>query len=131
MAFIKIEKDKERARSLYRLALLRYSKIEDFDPEDESSLIIEAYYEVIKELMTALLFCYGYKTLSHKELMDYFKDKPLTGSEFEIVDDLRKRRNRLVYYGAFQPPFYVRKNGELFEGVIDKLKSTLEDKFSK
>ena len=42
---IKIKPDKERARSLIRLAKFRYEKIKTFDEEKECSLIIHKLIE--------------------------------------------------------------------------------------
>lgn len=113
-----------------KLAQLRHKKISSFDVEEESSLICEAYYEVCKELITAILFCDGYKTLSHKTLLEYLK-KNYSGisiDEIELLDDLRKRRNKLVYYGIFQPSFYIKKNKDQIEKIIIKLNQILQKK---
>ena len=82
---MKIKPDKERARSLVKLAILRYKKIKTFDEEKESSLIIEGYYETAKELITAILFIDGYKTLSHKDLIEYLS---LNFNTFNIGDTI-------------------------------------------
>ncbi len=130
MDIIKIEKDKEKAKSLMKLAELRHKKISSFDVKEESSLICEAYYEVCKELITAILFCDGYKTLSHKTLLEYLKKNysEISVDEIELLDDLRKRRNKLVYYGIFQPSFYIKKNKDQIEKIIFKLKQILQKK---
>ncbi len=130
MELIKIEKDVEKARSLHKLAKLRYGKIGSFDIEKESSLIAEAYYEVCKEIITAIMYADGYKTLSHKDLIEYIKTNyaVLNSDEIEILDNLRKRRNKLVYYGIFQPSFYVKKNKEIFEEIISKIESLLKER---
>ena len=130
MDIIKIEKDKEKAKSLMKLAELRHKKISSFDIEEESSLICEAYYEVCKELITAILFCEGYKTLSHKILLEYIQKNyfEINDGEIELLNDLRKRRNKLVYYGIFQPSFYIKKNKDQIEKIIFKLKQILQKK---
>ena len=130
MDLIKIEKDKEKAKSLMKLAELRYKKISSFDVEGEASLICEAYYEVCKELITSILFCDGYKTLSHKTLLEYLKKNysEISIDEIELLDDLRKRRNKLIYYGIFQSSFYIKKNREGIEKIIFKLKQILQKK---
>ncbi len=130
MDIIKIEKDKQKAESLKKLAALRYKKINLFNVEEDASLICEAYYEVCKELITAILFCDGYKTLSHKTLLEYIKKNyaKLNNDELELLDDLRKRRNKLVYYGIFQPSFYIKKNSNQIEKIIVKLKNILKEK---
>ena len=121
---IKIKPDKERARSLIKLASLRYGKIKTFDEEKESSLIVEGYYEVAKELITAILFIDGYKTLSHKDLIEYlslnFKND-FSALDIELLDQLRKLRNNIVYYGVFIESSYVKRNKERINNVISKL----------
>ena len=56
MDLIRIKPDKEKAKSLYDLAMLRYKKLPGFDIEKEASLIIESYYEICKELLTTIRF---------------------------------------------------------------------------
>jgi uncharacterized protein (UPF0332 family) len=128
MELIKIEKDIERAKSLYKLANLRQNKINTFNTEKESALIAEAYYEICKELITAILFCDGYKTLSHKDLIEYIKKnyKELDEYELETINTLRIKRNKIVYYGTELPPFYIKKNKETIEKIISKLQKILE-----
>ena len=131
MELIKIEKDKERAKSLFELSMLRYNKLAQFDIEKESALIAESYYEICKELITSLLFLDGYKTLSHKDLVEYLKTnyKPsFIENEIEVLDMLRKRRNKIVYYGVFVDGSYIKRNKTVFEGIINKLKKIIGNK---
>ena len=120
----KIQPDKERARSLVKLAKLRHEKVKTFNEEKESSLIVEGYYEVAKELITAILFINGYKTLSHKDLIEYlglnFK-ADFSNLDISLLDQLRKLRNNIVYYGVFIEPSYVNRNKEHINKVISKL----------
>jgi len=127
---IKIKPDKERARSLIKLASLRYGKIKTFDEEKESSLIIEGYYEAAKELITAVLFIDGYKTLSHKDLIEYLKERYAAFGTHEIVllDELRVLRNRVTYEGFSIVPSYLNRNEQVFKAVARKLKELLERK---
>jgi len=64
---IKIKQDKEKARSLVKLAKLRIRKFGDNDAEEESMLLIESYYEVAKELITSILFIEGYSTFLYSQ----------------------------------------------------------------
>ena len=129
MDLIKIEPDKERAKSLLQLATLRLSKIPNFDSEKESSLLAESYYEICKELITAILFLDGYKTLSHKDLVQYIKSfKEFGNQEIETLDILRKRRNKIVYYGVFVDNSYIKRNKNIYENIIRKLKNLVEKK---
>ena len=128
MELIKIEKDKERAKSLYELTKLRQNRINTFNTKKESALITEAYYEICKELITAILFCDGYKTLSHKDLIEYIKNnyKEINEYELETINTLRIKRNKIVYYGSELQPFYINKNKENIEKIIFKLQKILE-----
>ncbi len=131
MELIKIEKDPERAKSLLGLTTLRINKLSNFDTKKESSLLAESYYEICKELITALLFLEGYKTLSHKDLVEYIKvnyKEKFSENEINAIDILRKRRNSIVYYGIFVDSSYIKRNKPVFENVISKLKRVIESK---
>ncbi len=124
MNLIRIQKDTERAKSLYFLADLRYQKITVFDEEKETSLVVEAYYEVAKELITAILFCDGYKTLSHMDLISYLKTnyrETFSFLEIELLDQFRKYRNKIVYYGLNMDSSYLKLNKKEITSIIDKL----------
>ena len=130
-SLIKIKPDKERARSLIKLAKLRYEKVKTFDGEKESSLVAEGFYEVIKELITSILFIDGYKTLSHKDLVEYigsnYKDN-FSDSDIALLDQLRKFRNKIVYYGIFVEPSYIRRNKENITEIISRLLRICDNK---
>jgi len=123
--------DKERAKSLAKLSRLRHNKISSFDIETETSLIVESYYEIIKELITALLFADGYKTLSHKDLINYLNENYndfFNAEKIYILDDLRKRRNKIVYYGIFLSSDYLKRNEKTFDKIVDILFELIDGK---
>lgn len=131
MELIRIKPDAEKAKSLLQLAVLRISKLPQFNMEKESSLIAESYYEICKELITAVLFLDGYKTLSHKDLIEYLGSKhkdSFVETEIETINSLRKRRNRIVYYGVFVDPSYLKRNQKIFEEIISKLRKIIDEK---
>ena len=91
------------------------------------------YYEICKELITALLFLDGYKTLSHKDLVEYIQlsyGEHFTENEINVLDNLRKRRNNIVYYGILVDSSYINRNKEIFESIISKLKKITEKKIA-
>jgi hypothetical protein len=132
MDIIKITPDKERARSILKMVSLLEERIKQQDKRKMAALIITDYYEIIKELITAILLIDGYKTLSHKDLVDYLKEKyPQFGNhEIEILSKLRILRNRVTYEGFLINPDYLTKNELYFLGIIKKLKILINSKVS-
>ncbi len=124
MDIIKITPDKEKARSILKMISLLEERIEKQDRQRMAALIIADYYEIMKELNTATHLIDGYKTLSHKDLIDYMKEKysEFNAYEISILDDLRILRNRVAYEGFFIEPSYLKRNEALFKQLIQKLK---------
>lgn len=128
---IKIQPDKERARSLIKQAKIRYEILKTFNEEKGSFLIVEGYYEVAKELMTAILFIDGYRTLSHKDLLEYLESKfknEFSKSDIELLNRLRVLRNKIVYYGESIEPSYIKRNKKYIFDVIARLFENCENK---
>jgi len=127
MNLIKITPDKERARSILKMISLIENRIKKEDKEEMAALIISDYYEVIKELITAILLVNGFKTLSHKDLFEYLEENysQFTSNDFSILDSLRVLRNRISYEGFFVDLSYLTRNEFLFKEIITKLKETL------
>ncbi|MCD6589709.1 hypothetical protein J7K74_00800 [Candidatus Woesearchaeota archaeon] len=130
MYLIKITPDKERARSILKMVNLIEERIKIQDKESMTALIISDYYEIIKELLTALLLIDGYKTLSHKELIEYVERnyKEFTRYEISLMDNLRTLRNRVVYEGLFIEKSYLDRNEDSVKRIIKKLKGLINKK---
>lgn len=117
----KITKDKNQAASLKELAADRLKDIKDLKKPYQ---IIEEYYEIVKELVTAILCIDGYKTLSHKALFTYLEShykKQFSESDFRMMDKLRKIRNEIMYQGKKIDKAFLINNEERVKEVIDKL----------
>lgn len=130
MDLIKISPDKERAISIFKMTSLLEERIKSQNKSKMAVLIVSDYYEIIKELITAILLTEGYKTLSHKDLIDYLKDKysQFTANEISILDDLRILRNKITYEGFLIEVPYLNRNEHLFKDIINKLKDILNIK---
>jgi len=132
MDLIKITPDKEKAKSILKMVSLLEKRIKNQNKKEMVALIISDYYEIIKELITSILLIDGYKTLSHKDLIDYLKQRYEEFSSYEIsvLDDLRILRNRISYEGFFVESPYLDRNESLFLSLINKLKNLIKKKLN-
>lgn len=110
-----------------KMISLLEERIKSQDKERMTALIIADYYEIVKELITAILLIEGYKTLSHKDLIEYIKDQ-VDSSDVYILDDLRVIRNRVAYEGFFVEVSYLTRNEISFKKIIKELKKIIEFK---
>ena len=129
---IKIKQDKERAKSILRMIDEREKVVKKLDETDFSTIIAENYYEIIKELCTAIALTEGFKFVgdnSHKELIEFMKkNKEITEEDISIMDDLRVRRNRSSYEGRKIEIVYLENNKKSLLEIIEKLKNVLKKK---
>ena len=127
---IKTAIDKEKAKSLYLMLKERKEAVKFLDPFKFTSIVVEDYYEIIKECLTALMALDGYKSLSHEVLIAYLKRFYKEFSEHEIlfIDEMRKLRNKINYDGFKVKPQYLEFNKESILKIIEKLDKILEMK---
>jgi len=125
----KITPDKERAISLLKLVQLREKDI-DSKKEEFTILIVEGYYEIIKELITAVMSVDGYKTLSHELLVGYLARfyREFSSAEIHLIDQLRKTINDIAYRGIIINPEYLKRNKNNILATISKLKHLVSRK---
>ena len=70
----RVSSDKEMARSILKMAKTRKDLAKLLENKRElSSILIETYYEIIKELISGIMAVDGYKTLSHEALVAYLE----------------------------------------------------------
>ncbi|MBI5072816.1 hypothetical protein HZA99_03280 [Candidatus Woesearchaeota archaeon] len=114
------EKDPSKIQSLIKMAdaRVKFLKSVPFTPE-QTSFLVEGYYEAIKELLTALLLSKGLRSKNHQCLITYFyKNYPQHEAEAYLIAEMNYARNRLNYYGEQIPSAFYEKNKEKFEKVI-------------
>lgn len=126
----RITPDKEKARALLHIIALREKNISAMKPDEFSTLIAEGYYEIIKELITAIMSIDGWKTVSHEMLIGYMAKfyKEFSNSELFVMDQLRKTRNDIAYRGVAIKQDYLARNGKVIQQIINKLKSVVQTK---
>lgn len=122
----KISKNQIRAKSLVEMA---EERLADINTEAKTYKIVEEYYEIIKELITALMYLNGFKTLSHKMLIVYLGKnfKEIDKSEIILIDDLRKLRNNIAYYGQKVEKEFLINNEKEIKTIINKLLKILRE----
>jgi len=129
----KVKPDKEMAKAIFKMVKIRLKEVKTKDRNEFASLIIEDYYEIIKESITALMAIEGYKTLSHEVLIGFLKQffPQFSESEIFLADHLRRLRNKIAYKGFFIGPDFLERNESKIKNLIAKLLHTLEDKLDK
>lgn len=125
----KTAEDKDKINSILKMCSVRlkYIKKQEID-EETASLISEDYYEIIKELLVALLLKKGLKSDNHECLIAYFKEN-FKQHEYETntIYELKNIRNRIVYDGIFVQKSYLIKNKLEFEHIIELLTRLVKD----
>lgn len=118
----------EQARSLLRMSRIRLKDNDRRERTGENiSLIVEGYWEVIKQLTTALLNLKGFKSYSQDCLIVFLEEfYNFDRSEIELMDQLRRLRNDIDYRGEFLDIEYLERNEESIQTIIRKLDYKVE-----
>lgn len=126
----KVNKDRDKARALFKMGSLRYEFWTDLRFKSKyTSIAVDGYYEVIKELLTALLSLEGYKSENHECLISYLsKYYPAFAYEIGVIYQLKKIRNNIDYKGFFVKAEYLKRNKLEFKHIIKTLQKIIEDK---
>lgn len=129
---IKVTPDKEKVESMLKLIRNREEFVSSIDIEKFSTIATENYYEIIKELATAVLLLDGFKTTgenAHKELIDYLSNyNELSEYEISSINDLRIKRNKSSYEGKSIDKEYLRNRKDKLLIIIDKLKKLIKSR---
>jgi len=124
-----VETDPAKIASIMKMALVRLEFLKKQKPTvQEASILAENYYEIIKELLVALLLKNGLKSDNHECLIAFLKEKyPKYEYEISIVYELKNIRNRIAYDGLFIEKEYFDKNKLEFEHIIQLLNKLIDE----
>ncbi len=125
----KVKENPEQAKDLFQLAKRRLESIKKRRKDEFSQLLIESYYEAIKELICALLAIHGYKSYSHECLISFLDEfYPAILDDFQIhfLDNLRKLRSDIQYRGRDIADDYLDRNGLTIEKITNILLEMVE-----
>lgn len=132
---IRITPDKERARSMLATSNSTLEAIGKLMANEYPQVVVTMYYDVVRELMSAILLADGYKTYgegAHKQLIDYIEAnyKQLQEYEIRLLDELRTSRNRILYYGTGVSDYYMKRREGKIKTIIAKLQGILKEKLN-
>ena len=118
--------DEERANQMLMIANLRLKFWNQKISEEFAVLKVEAYYDIIKELLFAHIYKNGYNCTNHLCLIAYLKEK-IKDFDFETqkIDELRRIRNDINYRGIKIQEEYLKRNELEFKNIIKRLKEEL------
>lgn len=106
--------DNERAKNLI---LESEDKLKFFEKvngklgtsELNPNYIIETCYDILIELLRAILLVLGYKTDSHEAEISYLRNLNFSENEVNFMNQLRYFRNGIKYYGKRLDMEYAEK----------------------
>ncbi len=125
-----IERDRDKAKALLEMAKLRHEFWSSIKLEKKyTSIAVDGYYEVIKELLISLLYIKGYKSDNHECLISFLK-KYYPGMEFEIgiIYQLKGIRNSIDYRGIMVREEYLEQNKLEIEHIIQTLQDIIKER---
>jgi hypothetical protein len=125
----RIAPDRQMAKAILKMIEVRMKALSLVDRKEFASLVVEDYYEITKEAITALMALDGYKTLSHEVLVAYLKEfyPQFSESEILLVDQLRQLRNKIAYRGFFITHDFLERTEIRMKSIVSKIKRILED----
>ncbi len=98
------------------------------------SQVTKGYYDVIRELISALALLEGSKTQgegAHQDLIDYLRAnyKEKFGEHLlYLLEELRIIRNKIEYDGFFVKAEYLERNQKYLEKIIQRLNEIIAKK---
>jgi uncharacterized protein (UPF0332 family) len=126
------EPDKERVRNMLKMIEIRqkfWDSLTVVLDDEFSSLMVEGYYEIIKELLTAYLNLNGLESRNHECLIRYFeKENSDLNIEAEKIDELRQVRNKIDYRGFFVKKDFFERNQLEYQHIITLLQKKVKEK---
>ncbi len=127
---IKTTSDKEKVISILNLSKEREDFVCSIDYEKFSTNAVESYYEIIKEIASALILLDGLKAIgeyAHKDLINYLINyKEFSEKEIIFINDLRIKRNNSSYDGKKIEPIYLKNNKKNILEIIKRLKGAIK-----
>ncbi len=125
----KVSVDPGKIKSIVEMAKERLEFVHSLKAaEKNTSFIFDDYYEIIKELLVALMLKEGKRAKNHQCLFTFFARKYGYDAEVNIIQQMSYLRNRLDYYGEKVEYNYFKENYKSFEEIIELLIKLIKEK---
>jgi len=121
--------DEDKVKSMISLAKERDEFVKSIEINKKNvSFLFDDYYEIIKELLVALMLKKGMRSKNHQCLFTFFiQEYPSYEAEVNLISQMCFLRNRLDYYGERVEFSYFKENYKSFEEVIKLLFGLLKN----
>lgn len=128
-----IDIDNDKIKSIIRIASNRHKFIQTAEVNNDTvSFVVENYYEIIKELLTAILIKNKLKSKNHQCLISFFyRQYPQYEFEANLILQMSYLRNRLNYYGESIDIEFYNKHKKDFEKIISLLVGLIQNEAPK
>jgi uncharacterized protein (UPF0332 family) len=122
-------KNEALARALIKSSEKGEKYIKKLKIDNESAeYVVSLVYDIIRELIEAKLLINGYKSYSHEATILFLKRfKEFNEQEIIFLDNLRKIRNGIKYYGKEANKEDALKTLEFMSSILLKLKKLLKN----
>ena len=118
----KVSVDRDKVKSLIETAKAREKFVNSVGLTNENaSFVFENYYEIVKELLIALMLNNGMRSKNHQCLFTFFYDKYNYEAEVNLIKQMNYLRNRLEYYGELIEFSYFKENHKKFKEIVKLL----------
>ena len=118
----KVSPDLEKVSSMREMAKDRWTFVNSLVINEKNvSFIFDDYYEIIKELLIALLLKKGMRSKNHQCLFTFFYKEYGYEAEVTVIKQMNYLRNRLDYYGERVDFTYFKENHKNFDIIIGLL----------
>lgn len=115
--------DRNLAESLKKSAVQRLDAASSLPINEKMcKIIFENSYEATREAADAVLAVNGYKSYSHEATIAFLsKEKILEENSINILDSMRRKRNRMKYYGRKSSPEEAKEALEFAKKILPVL----------
>ena len=120
----KIRPDKQKSRSLRKIARITLERLNKTNIKKYPTNTLTDYYDVIHKLMEALTLLKGVKIKgegAHQELIEYVvKQYNLDEQTRRFLQQMREYRNRISYEGFMVNRNYIILNQEKIKSILTR-----------